>query len=78
MYGVDAPYWVPYFENIQSTDSFTFKPITENPYHIEYKNNFFDCITLIPALNHATNIIESIKECKRILKKTRYYSIFRS
>ena len=28
----------------------------------------FDCITLILTLHHTTNILEVIKECKRLLK----------
>lgn len=66
IYGADIESWGPYKK--KRTYDFPFKTISFNPYKIHYDNNMFDCITLILTLHH-TNIVETINECKRILKK---------
>lgn len=66
IYGADIESWGPY-EKKRKFD-FPFKPITFNPYKIHYNDNMFDCITLILTLHHS-NVVETINECKRILKK---------
>lgn len=67
IYGADLKCWGPYCKNKKF--NFPFKYIEQKPYKIPYKDNMFDCITLILTLHHSDNIIETINECKRILKK---------
>ena len=66
IYGADIKEWGHY--NNKKNFNFPFKFISQKPYKIPYKNKMFDCITLILTLHHTTNILEVIKECKRLLK----------
>jgi ubiquinone/menaquinone biosynthesis C-methylase UbiE len=66
IYGADIEQWGSYKKNRQFT--FPYKTITLSPYHIPYEDKMFDCITLILVLHHCDNIIETINECKRLLK----------
>ena len=66
IYGADLAEWGNYSKR---KFNFPFKIINKNPYKIPYDSNMFDCITLMLTLHHADNIIETIKECKRLLKK---------
>lgn len=66
IYGANIKNWGPY-NNLKKFD-FPFKFITEIPYKIPYKDKTFDCITLILTLHHCKNLIDTINECKRILK----------
>ena len=66
IYGADVEKWGPYQKDKKF--NFPFKIIQESPYKIPYENNMFDCITLILTLHHCNNIIDTINECKRILK----------
>ena len=70
IYGVDIPDWGPYRNNRKSNKNFTYKTVSTKPYHIDFKDTFFDCIILMLTLHHVDNIITVINECKRMLKKT--------
>ena len=66
IYGADIKTWGSY--NNKRKFSFPFEYIQLNPYKIPYDDKMFDCITIMFTLHHAKNLIETINECKRILK----------
>ena len=68
IFGADIPQWGNYKK--ERNIGIEYKIITHNPYHVDYKNSFFDCITLLSVLHHVSSIIDVIEECKRMLKKT--------
>ena len=67
VYGADLASWGPYGKNRNM--KFPYKQIQLNPYRIPYEDGMFDCITLILALHHATDILAVINESKRLLKR---------
>ena len=69
MYGLDTQNWEPYHNNNKYIDGFTFKTIKEQLFRMDYKDNFFDCIILVLAKRNTIDIIESIKEYYKMLKK---------
>jgi ubiquinone/menaquinone biosynthesis C-methylase UbiE len=66
LYGTDIEDWGPYKKERKL--DFPFKFIQKKPYKIPYDNKMFDCIFIILTLHHIENIIEVLKECRRILK----------
>ena len=66
IYGADIQEWGPYKKTRKF--NFPFKYIETKPYRIPYSNKMFDCITLVLTLHHCDDIIETIMECKRLLK----------
>lgn len=67
IFGADLDQWGPYKFN-KNAYSFPVESIQKKPYHINYPDQTFDCITLILVAHHADDIIELITECKRMLR----------
>lgn len=67
IFGADIPQWGNYKK--ERNIGIEYKKITYNPCHIDYKDSFFDCITLLSVLHHVSSITDVIEECKRMLKK---------
>jgi ubiquinone/menaquinone biosynthesis C-methylase UbiE len=65
VYGADLESWGPYGQTRHFR--FPFKKIQQNPYRIGYPDKMFGCITLILTLHHAKDVLEVIRECKRLL-----------
>jgi ubiquinone/menaquinone biosynthesis C-methylase UbiE len=64
-YGVDIENWGPYTSKRKF--KFKFKPLGENN-KIHYKDNTFDLVSCFVCLHHIPNLIETLKEIKRVLK----------
>ena len=64
-YGTDIAEWGPYSKN--KNFKFNFKELGRDN-KIDYPDNTFDLVNCILCLHHIPNLIETLKEIKRVLK----------
>lgn len=66
IHGCDLPSWGSYTKDRHFKFPFTY--IKTNPYQLQYKDGYFDCVTCLFVLHHAENLLETLIEIKRTLK----------
>jgi len=74
IFGTDIDVWGNY-DNKRKFD-FTFKTIQMNPYKIPFPDNYFDCITCFLTLHHIKDLLITLNEINRILKKDGFIILY--